>query len=303
LKTVGATQECNGCPLQKLQPEATFVAPLIRSIGTKLVVAEAAGQTESEIGEPLVGASGNWLRGRFDEVRKEWKGGLFGRAGIDDKEVSRINCINCKPPGNIFPTDPDAKSYISREDGQRAVEHCYDRHVRPVLASRNWSRIFVLGDKALRQVCKKDGGIMRWRGSPLPVPDIDPVKPLAVPTIHPAALARDQSMLPAVVSDLKKGLQLAPEHYNNHPGLDEVKAFKAKTFAFDIETSMLTYEVICVGLCAEAYTSMVVPCKGAYIPELRRIFENAEVIVGHNLIAFDIPRLFEVLDLKWEPPQ
>lgn len=289
--------------MAKLFPDNTFVAPTIRPIGTQLIVGEAPGSQESLLGESFVGQSGGWLRGRFDETRREWRGGLFARAGINDNEVSRVNCIQCQPKDNVYPTDVGARDYISKSDAEAAVEQCYRRVVVPVLHLRNWSRITPLGDKALRMVCKKDGGIMRWRGSPLPVPDIDPLRPLAVPTIHPAALARDQSMLPAVVSDLKKGLQLAPEHYNCYPSLDEVKAFTAKTFAFDIETSMQTYEVICVGLCSEAFTSMVVPCKGAYIPELRRIFENAETIVGHNLIAFDIPRLFEVLDLKWEPPK
>ncbi len=291
MKKVSETPECSGCPMQRLFPDNTFVAPTIRPLGTRLVVGEAPGSTENSTGESFTGATGGWLRGRFDEQRREWKGGLFARAGINDNEVSRVNCIQCQPLNNKFPTDPDAREYISKSDAEAAIEQCHNRVVVPVLRSRAWSRIDILGDKALRQVCKKDGGIMRWRGSPLAVPDIDATRPLAVPTIHPAALARDQSMLPAVVSDLKKGLQLAPEFYNPHPDLAAVQAFTATTFAFDIETDMQTGQIICVGLSSEAFRAICVPFKGAYLSELKRIFQEAREVIGHNCIQFDLPRL------------
>jgi uracil-DNA glycosylase family 4 len=261
--------------------------------GNRLVIAEAPGEVESELGEPLVGPSGSWLRGR--EVDGKRTGGLYKAAGVDEATVSRCNVLNCRPPNNVFPTDPEARSYISLKEAQQAVDHCYHTHVVPILRSRDWKRIDILGGKALQTVCEINpahgNGITRWRGSPLPVPVIDSERPLAIPTIHPAALARDQSLIPAVISDLKKSLIVPPEHYDTHPSLQTVEAFQATEFAFDIETNRFTGEVLLVGLCAKAFEAIVVPAKGRYLDELRRIFRNASDIVGHNCIQFDLPVL------------
>jgi DNA polymerase-1 len=135
-----------------------------------------------------------------------------------------------------------------------------------------------------------DGGILRWRGSPLPVPALGP-EPRAVPTIHPAYLARTQELIPAVVCDLKKSLHIPEENYVLYPSLDEVALFTAKEFAFDIETIRGTDEITMVGLSADPTTALVVPFAGKYISELQRIFSAATDVVGHNCLQFDIPHL------------
>lgn len=282
---------CDSCPLQKLFPDSTFVHPLIVP-GGRLAVAEAPGLTESEQGSPLVGPSGAWLFGRLDEATGRYSGGLYRRAGVDGTTVSRVNCIQCRPPENVFPTDPDARSYISKEDANAAVAHCYREHLLPILRGRAWSRVDLFGDKALRIVAGVEGGIMRWRGSPLPIPDLGP-EPRCVPTIHPAAVARDQSLLPAVISDLKKSLAVPPEFYSTQPTLEEVQNFVATTFAFDIETDMSTGDITMVGLCSEPYHAICVPPRGAYLTELKRIFRNATQLIGQNCLQFDLPVLLQ----------
>jgi len=172
--------------------------------------------------------------------------------------------------------------------------------VEPVLHSRDWARVDVLGAKPLEALCGVQGGILRWRGSPLPILQLGPT-PRTVPTLHPAFIARSQELLPAVVVDLKKTLNLAPENYDTHPNLDDVRAFTATDFAFDIECVRATGEITMVGLCAAPTLAICVPAKGAFLDELKRIFENAKVIVGHNAIQFDIPRLFNLLELTWRP--
>ena len=277
--------------MQRLFPKATFVQPLMAP-GTRLAIAEAPGEIESLLGSPLVGPSGSWLFGRADEATGRVVGGLYKRAGIDGLQVSRLNCIQCRPPDNVFPTDPDAKSYISKEDANAVVRHCYDSHVRPILRGRPWSRIDLFGDKALRIVAGIEGGIMRWRGSPLPIPDLGS-DPICVPTVHPAALARDQTLIPAVVSDLKKSLNVPPEYYITQPTIEQVRAFTATTFVADIETDMSTGEITMVGLCDQPYHAIVVPPKGAYKEELKRILRNCEYFIGQNSLQFDSPVLFE----------
>ena len=275
--------------MQRLFPQNNFV-PARLVVGTRLMVGEAPGQLESDEGTPFVGSSGNWLRGKLDEHGRR-KGGLLHRAGVNEAEVSFVNCLSCRPPDNIFPSDPDARSYISREDADAAINQCYHNHVEPVLRGRPWSRIDLLGDKALRIVAQQDGGVTRWRGSPLVIPSIKEAGPIAVPTLHPAAIARNQSMLPAVVSDLKKNTVLPPEFYKPRPTLAECEEFNAQIFAFDIETDMATGEVLCVGFASKVFHAICIPFKGAYLAQIKRIFRNALEVIGQNCLQFDLPVL------------
>jgi uracil-DNA glycosylase len=291
LKTVSETPGCDGCPMQKLQPGATFVAPKMPRNGkdlVRLVIAEAPGQEENDKGEPLVGGSGKV----FDR--------LCQAAGISRDGLTLSNCIQCKPPGNVFPTDAAARNYISKADAEASVQHCFKAHVEPLLVSRRWSRVDLLGDKPLRIVGGQFGGISRWRGSPLSIHGN--LRGLA--TFHPSYLMRDQVYLPVAVNDLKKSLIEPEENYNPYPSLEDVKAFTATTFSFDIEcpkyrTMGNAAPVEMVGLCAETGKALCVPVRGAYLSELKRIFANAKVIIGHNAIQFDIPKLFPLLDLEW----
>lgn len=297
-KTVAETPGCENCPMQRLFPQNNFVPAFLVENSTRLCVGEAPGENEQTQGEPFVGSSGNWLFGREGENGKK-SGGLYRAAGIDPATISKLNVLGCRPPDNNFPTDASARAYISKEEAEASLAQCWRSHVEPVLKSRNWSRIDCFGDKALTALTGQSG-IMRWRGSPLAVPACGP-EPLTVPTLHPSYIARDQSMLPAVVSDLAKSLALAPEHYNVQPTLDDVRAFTATEFSFDIECTRDTGKITMVGLSEKPFYAMCVPFSGAYIAELKRIFENAEVLYCQNGIAFDIPRLFPHLGLEWRP--
>lgn len=288
--TVGENEKCLGCPLRALNPRNTFVGPQVRP-GTRVMVGEAPGEEESLQGKPFVGGSGRWVD-------------FFGqKAGFKKDDLNIINTICCRPPNNIYPTDHEAKSYISKEDGRRAVNHCMDHHVWPFLESRKWSRVDLMGAKATEMVAGRKEPISVLRGSPLAIPRLGSDKPIAIPTIHPAAIARDQSMLPVVLNDLRKSLVLSPENYNLHPSLDEVRDFKAKIFALDIETTNWWAgkpKVTMVGLCEKMYTGMCVPFQGPYIAELRRIILDAEEIITQNGLAFDMPILFEALEIEWQ---
>lgn len=270
--------------MAKKFPNSTFVPPK-HGTGLRLVLAEAPGEQEAAQGIPLVGGSGRW----FD--------GLCRRAGIKRDAITIANCLSCRPPNNVFPTDPDARRYISKKDGQAAVDQCYKNHVLPLLKGRPWTRIDLLGDKALRIVGKLQGGIKRWRGSPIPIPDIDPKKPLAVATLHPAYIARDQSMMPVVVNDLKKNIVPPPENYILFPSIEQVRAFVDSTtdFCFDIETNPKDgYKTITmVGISKNPYQAMCVPFRGLYKDELKKLFAKANSVIGWNCTQFDLPKLKE----------
>lgn len=257
-------------------PDNTFVAPKLGT-GLRLVVAEAPGEDESIQGEPLVGGSGR----RFDA--------LCRRAGVRRDELTLANTIQCRPPENNYPLSPDAKSYISKCEAEAAVAQCYKNHVTPLLESRPWRRIDILGGYALRSLCGLDG-IFEHRGTVVPIKDLGG-KLIGLPTLHPAYIARDQVFSKVVVADLSKTLTLAPEHYNLYPSLEDVEKFTATQFAFDIENDPVTLQIRVVGLSAGAGHAMCVPFRGAYVSQLRRIFNAATVVIGQNSLQHDEPIL------------
>lgn len=278
MKKVCEVDGCAGCPLRNLNPDNTFVEPKLGS-NLRLGIGEAPGKEESEVGQPFVGGSGKWLKV------------LYAKAGGSKDETSFINVIQCRPPENVFPTDKDARFYISDSDAHAAVDQCVRNHVLPFLDSRPWKRIDTFGEKPLQFVLEKGGTITSWRGSIVGVPHLDNAT-IATPTFHPAYLARDQAMLPVAINDLRRTLERDPEFYTIFPSLDEVKAFTATKFAFDIETNRWNNrEIYMVGLSCSDNHAIVVPFHGEYIEELKRIFANAEEVIGQNLVQFDLPVL------------
>src|SRR6266404_678002 len=275
MSMVSEQEKCEGCPVRKLFPDTVFVPPLL-VLGNRLAVAECPGSTEVEQLTPLVGASGSWLRGRVDEHGKR-SGGLYRAAGVDQSTVSLCNILNCGIAAdhkNTFPTDPDARSYISKEDAEGAVRHCLKNHVYPILADSRWTRLDILGSKSLQALTGLKDGIQIWRGSPTVVPATGKTTPIAIPTLHPAFLARSQELMPAVVADLKKTTDVPDEHYNATPSLEDVRNFTATEFAFDIECIRETGEITMVGLYAQSTRAICVPAKGVYLGELVRIFSR-----------------------------
>lgn len=158
-KTVSQIAGCKGCPMQKKHPEGVFVAPKLPT-GTdlvRLVIAEAPGLNEAEMGEPLVGGSGKMFNKMLD------------RSGIARDGLTIMNVLQCRPKDNVFPTDKGAETYEWKDDNLKVVHHCVRNHVLPMLESRAWRRIDLIGAKALEFIGLKDG-IYQWRGSAM---DID----------------------------------------------------------------------------------------------------------------------------------
>jgi uracil-DNA glycosylase family 4 len=260
---------CNGCPMQ--QHGEGFVP--LQDVGTaNLIVGEAPGEEERDAGKPFVGKSGQWLTN------------LLSKAKQNRDTYCIANTICCRPPGNVYPTDPAATSYISRQEGLAAVAHCRQAYLKPFLDSRNWQKIYALGNKAMSELTGRDG-ILLWRGSPLPLKD-NPSKAVVIPTLHPSFLMRQANLISVVIKDLQKYPSPPPEFYNLEPTLDDVKAFKAKRFAFDFEWDWAGNITLC-GLSDRLYHAIAVPWEGEFISELKRIFEQAEVLIGHNIIGAD----------------
>jgi len=259
---------CRGCPLEYIGEG--FVPIVDIKSSNELIVAEAPSEEDVKYHLPLSGGSGQWLNN------------MLKSAKIDRSNTCITNTILCRPPENIYPTDPKAM-YIGNVEGQQAVAHCKQTYLDPYIASRRWRRIFALGNKAMSTLTGRNG-IELWRGSPLPLTGGD--RSVVIPTLHPAFLMRQASLTSVVVRDFKKHPTPPPENYNLWPTIEDVKKFNAKRFAFDFEWDWLGNITLC-GLSSKLYEAIVVPWEGEYIAELQRIFENAECIIGHNIVGAD----------------
>ena len=62
-----------------------------------MLVGEAPGAQEDEVGRPFVGKAGQLL------------GELLGEAGLDRSTLAVANVLKCRPPGNRAPSRPEAK--------------------------------------------------------------------------------------------------------------------------------------------------------------------------------------------------
>lgn len=239
------------------------------------MVGSMPSQEDARQGAPLSDGSGKW----FDA--------MCHKAGVDKNALHIINTINC-----VHEFYPNRNTH----DGHGAIDHCFNVHVLPLLNSHPWDRIDLLGEEALYLLAGRTS-VTKWRGSPLVLPVLGHAKPVGLPTLHPSEIAKNQELMPVVVNDLRKTLVIPEEHYNLYPSLDDVKKFNHKKFAFDLETSYGKnpatgkYDIKIVGLCAKGTEAIVVPWAGAYIPELMRIFCNAEELIGQNSIQFDYPIL------------
>ena len=98
---------------------------------------------------------------------------------------------------------------------------------------------------------------------------------------------RQAGLFAVAVRDLRRGLELPPEDYNLYPTIETVRQFTGTTFAFDFEWEPRTGDITMCGLTDKSYTSICVPFVEPFISELKRIFEAAEVIIGHNIVDAD----------------
>lgn len=164
---------CRLCPLHETRtcavPGDGSPHPLV------LVVGEGPGADEDRSGKPFVGKAGKLL----DKML----------AAIDlsrEKNTFIANVVKCRPPGNRDPhPDTEVAQCLPYLDRQITV-------LRPTV-------ILVLGRIALQNLVHTPDGIGKLHGQFLSYRSI----PL-MPTYHPSALLRDESLKRPAWEDLKK---------------------------------------------------------------------------------------------------
>jgi len=141
-----------------------------------LILGEAPGEEEDEkgaklqaeegIGPQFVGASGQQLRE------------TVAAAGLDfEADFWKINCINCRPPGNRKPT-------------QRELEFCWPR-VQKVIKEKNPKAIWLVGGSALENILGHTEftmAITSWRRKAVPYQGR-----WLIPLVHPSYIIRNRN--------------------------------------------------------------------------------------------------------------
>lgn len=238
-----------------------------------VILGEVPGQSDVEHGAPFVGGQGAWLDSALKSAR------------MDRGKMNIVQTIGCCTPDGTHPGDREWK-FTNRAAATEAVNRCAEHHLMPFMQSKRWEKIFALGEQAL-QASTGLAGITLWRGSPLQAWWQKDLPPNVLPTLSPSSLMKQANMFSVVTRDLQKSTTLPAENYTLYPSLDEVRAYAATTFAFDFEWDPASGRITICGLTDRIGRCLVVPFEGAYVVELKRIFEAASDIIGHNIVGAD----------------
>jgi|TARA_R100001530_G_scaffold124479_1_gene92713 DNA polymerase len=208
-----------------------------------LVVAEAPGSTEDDIGEQLVGEAGQVLRS------------ILNKQGIDlDIDCWKTSAICCRPPKNKTPSKLQIK--------------CCRPRLERVIKKKKPKLIILLGGVAVEsfignRLSEAVGGINKWRG--FVVPD-QKYKAWMVSTFHPSYLLRNQGDViieNLFKRDIKRGLKHLKKKVPKHgdykieilsKGFPSISGNSPEQLlAFDYETTGLKpykkgHKILCCGI-------------------------------------------------------
>jgi DNA polymerase len=165
---------CRKCLLHKTRTNPVFgKGPLDAKI---MLIGEAPGREEDLQGIPFVGKAGK-------ELDK-----MLEAAGIEMSEVFITNVVKCRPPGNRNPEEHEmlkCNPYLVKQ-----IEIIHPKV------------IVLLGNIALSLVTGTPSGITKMRGKTFEYMSVP-----AIPTFHPAYVARNPDSAKIVVEDFKSALR------------------------------------------------------------------------------------------------
>ncbi|MGH2660721.1 MAG: uracil-DNA glycosylase [Actinomycetota bacterium] len=172
-----AALEASTCPRCRLAQGRTQVVYGTGSPEADLMfIGEGPGYYEDKQGEPFVGAAGQLLNRKLEEI------------GIRRGDVYITNVVLCRPPGNRDPY-PDE------------VEACAP-WLREQIALVDPRVIVTLGNFATRFILDKPASISRVRGQRFPIEGRT-----VIPTFHPAAVLRGGGEASAQMTALRADFQ------------------------------------------------------------------------------------------------
>lgn len=169
-------QSCTECQLYKV---GNGPVPYVGRPSPIMIVGEAPGRTEDELGRPFVGPAGKFL---FAELAK---------VGITRKECFIANAVCCYPAG----TPTEGQIYACRGNLYKQVKRADPSHILAVGKTANWS-FHARGRIPMGKL----------HGNPYPFPWFDRSTGEEIeifPTYHPAAVLRNGALTRAFREDLR----------------------------------------------------------------------------------------------------
>lgn len=303
---------CTRCTLHKKAKTCCCETTNLQKRGGMLLIGEALGASEDEVGRPFVGDAGRKLNY------------CLARAGIKRKTLSIGNVVRCRPPKNKTPT-------------KTQIDSCYPYlwhdilKLKPKVIVAMGSVAFqtlladlTTGPKETLKLRLSTKNVSEWRGFPerrtfrwtTPKGKVVEHTCWVVPTYHPSAALHSWEKDDLIVFDLRMARQLlAGKKVLKKPGtkvrvattLHQALALLRKLrrvgpFVTDLETTGLSphlSRILCAGFCYKEGHADILPLRAQddkpfwrpeefrlIVAELTELLEDAELI-GQNL-KFDI---------------
>jgi uracil-DNA glycosylase len=247
-----------------------------------MLVGEAPGAEEMQLGVPFVGASGIELSL------------MMGEAGMKRSDCYLTNVARTRPPGNdinnwIASTATEEAALLSRGgiryNGRVISPEVYEgiRLLRAEVETVRPKLIIALGNTAL-WVLTNEWGIGSWRASQLTATLSGDWRPTCLPTYNPAGVLRQWSLRRIVVQDFRRarsiltdGLPVARYNFCVEPTFAEAisvleflqakleRAVEPVTLSVDIETR--NFHTACLGIAWNKTDAICIPFLDSRRPE------------------------------------
>mgnify|MGYP001563776909 CR=1 FL=1 len=302
--------ECTGCVLHTQNPRG-FVPP--DGLGTNgvLLLAEAAGEREYQLGKPLVGASGWMLNRALDRLP------ATGQRGYDwyRRDYALGNVVSCRPNNNLLEGMPFES---------QVIDHCHT-HFAQMMLGKQPKAVAAMGNIAMQKMLGFKGLMDRHapkRGYVYRVRDYaltngESWSGCVVPTMHPAFLVRGAHNLEGVYAfDINRAVQAArgwPDYVVNYveePKRDDIRTFVrmmqasgswllfadietpySKTTAEDEYSELTDRDILCISFAYRGKHAIHIPWTPEFYPLVQEVFDAAPPFVGFWNYTYDLPRL------------
>jgi len=162
-----AKEQCKSCEIGKIYNRVVLSDGNTMNPNV-MVVGEAAGSSEVEVGKPFVGKAGKLLRATLNEF------------GFRKSNSLITNVIPCRPQDNKFPMD------------NQLILNCFNKWLRQEIIITKPKFILLIGAKSVKYILNMNG-ITKIRGK-FVEHEIEGLKIMCMPTLHPSYVLRKEYM-------------------------------------------------------------------------------------------------------------
>lgn len=271
---------CESCRLYR-QCNSPKMLPTGKGGLNILIVAEAPGKKEDQLGKQMVGESGQLLREALQS----------GGYNLD-KDFWKTNAVICRPPGNRKPNKLEIK--------------CCRKKLMAFIKTKKPDKIIILGSTALESLTGETL-IEKFVGTSIPDQELGC---WIYPMYHPSFLLRNendfllkkqfkQNLLFAIederefpiYSNIQDNIEIINQPFPAIIFLQGLNVFDESIISIDIETTGLKpyvkgHEIICISITVNTLCTKVFPVfeDKEFLFELKKVLTNKKIKkIAHNL--------------------